>query len=109
MKEYLPIGTVVTVKDIEKKVMIVGISQVRETDVLERWDYVAVLYPTGVYAENSFCFFDNDDITEIVFKGYDDEERHAFLKIVDEAEKMVNEAEKTAEEKKKNSAQSAFE
>ena len=38
MKEYLPIGTIVKVKDVEKKIMIVGISQVREIEDLERWD-----------------------------------------------------------------------
>lgn len=105
MKEYLPIGTIVKVKDIEKRIMIVGISQVREIEKLERWDYVAVLYPTGVYAENSFYFFNSEDITEIVFKGYDDEERQAFLKIVNEAESLIAEA----EEHKSDTAQSAFE
>ncbi len=109
MKEYLPIGTIVKVKSIEKKVMIAGISQVKDSEKIERWDYVSVLYPTGIYAEDSFYYFNSDDIIEVVFRGYDDEERQEFLKIVNEAELIINEAEKEAEKIRMENAHNAFE
>lgn len=91
MKEYLPIGSVVEVNDIEKKLMIVGFSQVIQDDTLQMYDYVTVIYPLGVFSEKSFYFINSEDIKEVIFTGYDDEERQEFLTIVEESEKVIAE------------------
>lgn len=96
MKDYLPIGSVVKLKNSDKKLMIVGFSQVRETEKIERADYVSVLYPAGVFCEDCFMFFNAEDISETVFTGYDDEDRKEFLELVDTAEKMIENKIKTA-------------
>ena len=45
--------------------------------------------------ENTVLFFDEDQIQEIVFRGYDDDERKFMLgamkKILDSAERVVEE------------------
>ena len=47
MKEYLPIGSVVTLKQGTKKVMICGRIQ-KETKQGQIYDYCACLYPEGM-------------------------------------------------------------
>lgn len=92
MKDYLPIGSIVKTNKINKKLMIVGFSQIRDDEKIEQYDYVSVLYPAGVFSEDSFLFFNSDDINEVLFKGYEDDEREEFLKIVSEAENMIETA-----------------
>ena len=82
MCDYLPLGTVVILKNTLKKVMIVGISQVRNLDTIQEYDYVGVIYPLGVIGERSFIFFNNSDINDLLFQGYSNPEWEEFLEIV---------------------------
>ena len=78
VRTLLPIGSVVLLKDTEKRLMIFGIRQTN-SETQQNYDYVGVLYPEGNLGEEMRFMFDNDDIQEVVFRGYDDEERHQFL------------------------------
>lgn len=51
MKSYLPIGSIVLLKNGKKKVMIYGRRQRRITDEIE-YDYIACLYPEGNIGED---------------------------------------------------------
>lgn len=75
LKKLLPIGSVVTVKDTEKKMMITGILQKSETQV---YDYRAVLYPEGYMDAQHVYLFQHEDITEVSFLGYIDTEYQVF-------------------------------
>lgn len=83
MKEYLPIGTVVLLKGGEKKVMIYGRKQLA-LDESGEYDYIACLYPEGNINDDYNFLFNNGDISEIVFKGYINEEENDFLKVLNE-------------------------
>ena len=83
MKEYLPIGSVVLLIDGEKTIMIYGRKQIfAETN--EVYDYVACLYPEGNLSEEYTYLFNHDQVWEVVFKGYVNEEEVEFLKTLEE-------------------------
>ncbi len=79
MKTYLPIGTVVLLKNGEKKVMIYGRRQHRVTELDNEYDYIACLYPEGNIDENYMYLFNHEDIEQVVYRGYSDAEEEAFL------------------------------
>ncbi len=79
IKELLPIGTVVLLKDGEKRLMISGIKQTDASGEGEEYDYLGVLYPEGHIGEEYQFLFNHDNIKKIVFRGYEDDERTNFL------------------------------
>lgn len=78
IKDLLPIGTVVLLNDGSKKVMICGVKQM-DNETKKEYDYIGVLYPEG-FIGNEFKFiFNHEDIKEIFYRGYENEERTDFL------------------------------
>lgn len=77
IKELLPIGSVVLLEGGEKKLMIFGVKQ---TAGEEEYDYISVIYPEGNLGndEGQF-FFQHKDIKEVIFRGYEDDEREDFI------------------------------
>ena len=86
MKQYLPIGSVVLLKNGKKKVMIYGRRQRRVVDVDREYDYLACLYPVGNIDEDYMYLFDEDSIDQVVFRGYSDAEEDAFVQALNEVE-----------------------
>ncbi len=79
VKELLPIGSVVLLKEGEKRLMIVGILQNEpgKDDVI--YDYLGYLYPEGHIGGAYQYLFNNEDIEKLYFRGYEDDERNQFL------------------------------
>ena len=66
-------------KDDQKLPMITVVMQRKPEEDSKTFDYVGVLYPEG-YMGNRFQFlFNHDNIDQIVFRGYEDQARLAFL------------------------------
>lgn len=80
IKDLLPIGSIVLLKDATKKMMIYGIKQSQVTDTDKEYDYIGVLYPEGNMGENFQFLFNHEDIQSIIFRGYEDIERQTFIK-----------------------------
>lgn len=78
IRELLPIGSVVLLKNGQKKVMIFGVKQTDASTDTE-YDYISVLYPEGNMGEAGQFLFNHSDIEEIYFRGYEDEEREEFI------------------------------
>ncbi len=78
MKTYLPIGSVVLLKNGSKKIMIYGRRQRRVTDDFE-YDYLACLYPDGNIGEDYMYLFNHEDIETVVFRGYSDAEEESYV------------------------------
>ena len=80
-EEFLPIGSVVRLKDAKKKLVIMGVMPVKHTfngtDVA--YDYLGVPYPEGYMNRDTGLLFNHDKIDEIVFMGYANEERDLFV------------------------------
>ncbi|MEW4285549.1 DUF4176 domain-containing protein [Priestia koreensis] len=66
----LPIGSIVKYKDWEQLLMIYGRHQKKgDTGVI--WDYVACYYPIGNISDQYNLFFNQEGISEVVFRGYE--------------------------------------
>ena len=78
MKAFLPIGSIVLLKNGSKKVMIYGRLQRRVTDEIT-YDYIACLYPEGNIGEDYMYLFNHEDIETVVFRGYSDAEEEAYV------------------------------
>ncbi len=78
VRELLPIGSVVLLKEGTKKAMIYGIKQVDKATETE-FDYLGVVYPEGNLGDGSQFFFNHDAVDEVCFRGFDDEERKDFI------------------------------
>lgn len=81
MKQYLPIGSVVLLRNGTKKIMIYGRRQIRNGEKLE-YDYIACLYPEGNVGDNYRFLFNHEDIETVIYRGYSDAEEEAFCKNV---------------------------
>jgi len=79
IKDLLPIGSIVLLKDGEKRLMISGIMQSDANGNGEEYDYLGVLYPEGHIGDQFQYLFNHSDINEIVFRGFEDSERISFL------------------------------
>ena len=72
-EKYLPIGTVVLLKEGQKRIMIYGRKQV-DSGTGKEWDYAACLYPEGNISGDHVYLFQHDQIEKIFFIGFQDEE-----------------------------------
>lgn len=79
VRNLLPVGSVVILKNGEKKLMIIGIKQIDSDNPKKTFDYLGVLYPEGYIGDKFQYLFNNNDIDEVFFRGFEDEERVAFL------------------------------
>lgn len=78
-KKFLPIGTVVMLKNGTKRVMVTGFCAVQESDKERVWDYSGCIYPEGFLSSNKTLLFNHDQIEKICFMGFaDDDEERAF-------------------------------
>jgi len=84
LDHLLPIGSVVMLKNAMKKLMIIGILQKDRENPDKDYDYIGVLYPEGYLTKNAMFLFNHDDIVDIEFTGYNNEERAAFVSKVQE-------------------------
>ena len=78
MKKYLPIGSVVLLKESKKRIMIVGVKQ-KQVGTDKIWDYSACLYPEGILDPEKLFLFDTDQIERLYFVGLQDGEGLLFL------------------------------
>ena len=79
-EKYLPIGTVCTIKNHQKKVMIVGVFSTEYNGTVKMYDYKGCDYPEGLLLSNRLCSFNHVDIENILFMGYKDEFYDSFNK-----------------------------
>jgi hypothetical protein len=86
MKEYLPVGSVVRLKGASKRLVIAGIIQMEENKQETLHDYMGVPYPEGFVGPGYNFLFNHEDIDDVVFTGYTDEEREYFFQILRAAE-----------------------
>lgn len=77
-KKYLPIGTVLTLKEGTKKIMITGFCCIAEDNKNKIYDYCGCLYPQGVVSSTSNLLFDHEQINIIHYFGYLDDEEKTF-------------------------------
>lgn len=79
MKDYLPLGSIVILKDGQKAIMIYGRKQIHTLSG-EEFDYVACLYPEGNISDEFTYLFNHDQVREVIHTGYTDGEDKQFVK-----------------------------
>lgn len=89
IKDLLPIGSVIWLKNAEHALMIYGVKQ-QNLETGEEYDYIGVLYPEGNMGENTQFLFMHEDIEKVVFKGFEDASRTEFIEKLDEFYKNQN-------------------
>ena len=73
-ERFLPLGSVVTLKDAKKSIMIIGYGFTGEVDNSTKvFDYCACLYPEGFLDPNKSILFDHESIEKVDALGFDDE------------------------------------
>lgn len=96
MKALLPVGSIVRLKKAVRKAAIMGYMQTIATPggsdrQKEIYDYMAVPYPEGFLGKGSVFLFNEEDIEEVCFRGYDSKESRGYMSLIgtvfDEAEK----------------------
>ena len=76
-KKFLPIGSVVLLKEGKKKIMICGRLQV-SADTNRIYDYCGCLYPEGILKHDELILFQHDSIERVYFIGFQDQEGLEF-------------------------------
>lgn len=95
--EFLPIGTIVLLKNGTKRVMITGyLPIVMNEEVF--FDYCGCIYPEGYLDSSSMPLFNRDNIDKIIYMGNkDDEEVKKYMATINElyleTEKIVKKQE----------------
>lgn len=95
---YLPIGSVVLLKNTDKKVMIYG-RIVRSNDDEKVYDYVGCPYPEGAMSSNDMLLFDHEQIRMLYFIGFQDIEELALRQVLTRDGNDVKKTEDAQEEK----------
>lgn len=87
IEEALPIGSIVKIEGIGRKLMVFGYMQKNESVSERVYDYTGVVYPEGHIDSRLHIGFNHTDITDIYFNGYEDKEREEFVKVIQLFEK----------------------
>ena len=83
IKKYLPLGTVVTIKNNNFFYMIVGYTQKISDNT---YDYIVVKYPIGFVDFNTLAFFNHENIEEIIYLGSYNDKMNKILKQIKDSE-----------------------
>ena len=78
--KYLPIGSVVMLKNGKKRLMITGYAQIDLESKNKVYDYSGCMYPEGVISTKKILLFNHEDIIQIFAIGYSDEEQKTYNK-----------------------------
>ena len=89
LKNSLPIGSVVMVKGIKRKVLIFGYKQKRRGQNENVFDYIGVVYPEGHIDNRLHIGFNQENIEKVIFRGYEDEQRDQLADIFEYLDDMM--------------------
>ena len=78
-KDILPLGSVVLLNGGTKKIMIIGYCMKTPDNPDKIYDYCGCVFPEGVLRSDITCVFNHEQIKQIYFSGYKDDEANQFL------------------------------
>lgn len=74
----LPVGSVVLLKDADKRLMIIGYQRRKAGDETKIYDYCGCLYPEGFMGPESAAVFDHAQIDRVIAVGLQNQAQIAF-------------------------------
>ena len=113
-EKYLPIGSVVLLKNGKKELMITSYCIIPKGEVYDKngkvefkegqmLDYGACTYPEGILNTDAVVGFNHDDINEVLFRGYETDTSKEFQKFLKQRLEEIDKEKETKEEKKEDS------
>lgn len=86
-ERFLPIGSVIKLKEGTKRLMITGFLPIEQNEQGEKnvWDYCGCLYPEGLISSKNNYLFNHSQIAEVHFIGLVDEEEKSFKEKLNKA------------------------
>lgn len=78
---FLPIGTIVKIKNCNYKIIIVGYNGINQHKNLT-FDYVGFVYPYGFLERKNTLLFNADIIENIYYMGYKTAEHDEFIALL---------------------------
>lgn len=90
VEKYLPIGSVVLLKDAKKRIMITGFCCIGNEDKSKTYDYSGCLYPEGFISSEQTLLFDHNQIEKVYCLGYSDDEEKEFKTKLKEVLSKIN-------------------
>ena len=92
-EKFLPIGSVVLLKNGKKEVMITSYCIIPKGDLYDKHgkveldegemlDYGACIYPEGIIDSNSVIGFNHENIEKVLFRGYETDKYKEFSKLL---------------------------
>lgn len=90
--KFLPLGSVVMLKNGKHRAMIIGYgAKIAEDDTATVYDYIGCLFPEGVFTTDESMVFNHTEIKTIYYMGLVDEEVNQFhARLKEVINKMVN-------------------
>lgn len=89
-EKFLPIGSVVLLKEGTKRLMITGFCVIAKDNSNKIYDYCGCLYPEGVISSDQTALFNHEQIDKIYYIGLNDDENNEFQKTLKELLKNNN-------------------
>lgn len=84
-EKYLPIGSVVLLKNATKRLMVTGFLVSSKEFPEKVFDYSGCLYPEGIITSEQTALFDHEQIEKIYATGFSDSEEKSFkAKLINE-------------------------
>ena len=71
--KYLPIGSICNINNYNKPIMIIGYYSVAYNGSVKMYDYQGCEYPEGMLLYNKQISFNHNDIVNVIFKGYEND------------------------------------
>ncbi|AXO91109.1 DUF4176 domain-containing protein [Bacillus cereus] len=81
-ERLLPNGSIVLLKEGTKKIVIYGRKQILMVEEASMYDYIGCFYPEGYINPDYTFVFNHEDIEEIIFVGFVDEEEEVFVELL---------------------------
>ncbi|WP_423364537.1 DUF4176 domain-containing protein [Mycoplasma sp. P36-A1] len=75
MIDYLPMGSIVRY---DNSLVMIEQRMVKPLGKNYYIDYRAIPYPTGIFTQAMYLYFNDQDIEEVIFTGYSDAENEGF-------------------------------
>lgn len=94
-EKVLPIGSVVLLKEAQKRLMIIGYQRTASKDDGHIYDYCACPYPEGFISQAETFLFDHTQIDRVIAIGFQNEEEVSFQS---QLKDIINSRESTEEE-----------
>lgn len=90
VEKYLPLGSVVLLKEAKKRIMVIGFMGRAQETGDKTFDYIGCLYPEGILSSDKNLMFNHDQIDKIFYLGLVDDEQRGFQLKLKNLEKEIN-------------------